>query len=402
MRLKVAIMNDAFPPTIDGTSSTTLNYANILHKNHCDVMVITPRAPHVKDNYPYEVFRYDAFQFNKKEQYQFGWPFRHSLREYVWSKNLDLMHFHCPIASGKFARIIAQGQKIPIVATYHTKYDYDIRKRVPTKALQDFFLRFIVTNMSAADEVWVVSPGAGENLKSIGYKGEYIVMPNGVDFPRGKADESKVQNLKKQLKIPDGVPIFLFVGRIMWYKNLKITVDALKILKDKGFDFRFVMVGKGTDERDIKRYINKSGIAEKCIYAGKISDREELRCYYSLADAFLFPSTFDSHGLVVREAAACECPSLLIRNSSAAYGIEEGVTGFLSEENAVDFAEAIEDMISDMDKLKQVGKNAGEKIYLSWTDSVAAAYERYENLCKNWPYPLPCKGGKAVPAETKQ
>ena len=83
-------------------------------------------------------------------------------------------------------------------------------------------------------------------------------------------------------------------------------------------------------------------------------------------------------------------------------GIEEGVTGFLSEENAVDFAEAIEDMISDMDKLKEVGKNAGEKIYLSWTDSVAAAYERYENLCKNWPYPLPCKGGKAVPAETKQ
>lgn len=110
------------------------------------------------------------------------------------------MHFHCPIASGKFARIIAQGQKIPIVATYHTKYDYDIRKRVPTKALQDFFLRFIVTNMSAADEVWVVSPGAGENLKSIGYKGDYIVMPNGVDFPRGKADESKVQNLKNSLK----------------------------------------------------------------------------------------------------------------------------------------------------------------------------------------------------------
>lgn len=177
----------------------------------------------------------------------------------------------------------------------------------------------------------------------------------------------------------------------MWYKNLKITVDALKILKDKGFDFRFVMVGKGTDERDIKRYINKSGIAEKCIYAGKISDREELRCYYSLADAFLFPSTFDSHGLVVREAAACECPSLLIRNSSAAYGIEEGVTGFLSEENAVDFAEAIEDMISDMDKLKQVGKNAGEKIYLSWTDSVAAAYERYETYVKTGHIPFPAR-----------
>lgn len=402
MKLKVAVMNDAFPPTVDGTSSTTLNYANILNKNHCDVMVITPRAPRVKDDYPYEVFRYDAFQFNYKEQYQFGWPFRHALRKHVWKQNLDLMHFHCPIASGKFARIIAQGQKIPIVATYHTKYDYDIRKRVPTKWLQDFFLRFIVTNISAADEVWVVSPGAGENLRSIGYKGEYIVMPNGVDFPKGKVEKAKTEALKKELGIPDGIPTFLFVGRIMWYKNLKISIDALKILKDKGIDFRFVLVGKGTDENAIKRYAAKAGVSDKFIYAGKISDRELLRCYYSMADAFLFPSTFDSHGLVVREAAACECPSILIRNSSASFGIEEGVTGFLAEENAEDFAKGIEKMISDKDKMTEVGKNASEKIYLSWTDSIAAAYKRYENLCENWPLPLPCKGGKAVPAETKQ
>jgi len=33
----------------------------------------------------------------------------------------------------------------------------------------------------------VVSQGAGENLQSIGYEGDYVVMPNGVDMPLGKA-----------------------------------------------------------------------------------------------------------------------------------------------------------------------------------------------------------------------
>ena len=28
LKLKVGLMNDAFPPTLDGTSTATLNYAN--------------------------------------------------------------------------------------------------------------------------------------------------------------------------------------------------------------------------------------------------------------------------------------------------------------------------------------------------------------------------------------
>ena len=89
-----------------------------------------------------------------------GWPFKHAFRNYVRSKKLDLLHYHCPLASAHFAKLIVQEQKIPMVATYHTKYDYDIRKRAPTKPLQDFFIRFIVNHIKIADEVWVVSEGA--------------------------------------------------------------------------------------------------------------------------------------------------------------------------------------------------------------------------------------------------
>ena len=39
-------------------------------------------------------------------------------------------------------------------------------------------------SVSTCDELWVVSQGAGENIRSLGYKGDYIVMNNGVDMKR--------------------------------------------------------------------------------------------------------------------------------------------------------------------------------------------------------------------------
>ena len=64
----------------------------------------------------------------------------------------------------------------PLVLTYHTKYDIDIAKAVKRRLLQESAIRALVQNVNACDEVWVVSRGAGENLRSLGYEGEYTVM----------------------------------------------------------------------------------------------------------------------------------------------------------------------------------------------------------------------------------
>ena len=76
-------------------------------------------------------------------------------------------------------------------------------------------------NISACDEVWTVSNGAGENLCKLGYKGRYTVMPNGVDFPRGRVDDALIAKATRGVDLPAGVPVFLFVGRMMWYKGHK-------------------------------------------------------------------------------------------------------------------------------------------------------------------------------------
>ena len=114
--------------------------------------------------------------------------------------------------------------------------------------------------------------------------------------------------------LPQNVPVFLFVGRLMWYKGIRIILDALKTLREKNVDFRMVFVGEGADGAEIRSYAEEQKLSDRCFFTGAISDREIIRAWYGRSDLFLFPSTFDTNGLVVREAAASGTATVMIRN----------------------------------------------------------------------------------------
>ncbi len=141
--------------------------------------------------------------------------------------------------------------------------------------------KLLVDNISAFDEVWTVSRGAGENLRSLGYEGDWRVMPNGVDFARGRVPDALVQETCGGFDLPEGVPVFLFVGRMMWYKGLRITLDALKKLKDAGHAFRMVFVGSGGDHDEVVAYAESLGLSD-CVFftSPKGMTRNVIRAWY--------------------------------------------------------------------------------------------------------------------------
>ena len=114
-----------------------------------------------------------------------------------------------------------------------------------------------------------------------------------------------------------------------------------------------------------------------CLFTGAVRDREKLRAYFSISDLFLFPSTFDTNGIVVREAAACGTASVLVRNSCAAEGVTDGGNALLIEENAEALAALLERVGEDRAALRRLGGQALEQLYLSWSESVSRAYQRY-------------------------
>ena len=378
--LKVGLLNDSFPPMIDGVANATFNYANIIDKKYGKPTVIIPYYPNVNDNYSYEVYRYSSIHQMGKMPYRIGNPFLSNNIIDIRSKELDLMHVHCPFSSSVFARQVNMRQKskkIPVVFTYHTKFDIDIDRYVKFEKFNKIARKFVVDNIASADDVWVVSQGAGENLKELGYKGSYIVMPNGCDFERNRADNDKILEFKHKNNIKEDELVFLFVGRMMWYKNLALIMDALKIVLDAKIKFKAFFVGDGGDLPAAVQYSKDIGIDKNTTFTGAIYDRDIVKTIFSCANLLLFPSTYDTSGLVVKEAAACDCASLLIKNSCASEGVIDGVSGLLAEENAESCAKKIIEAARAKDFLKNLGISAGDHLYLSWEDSVKNAVDRY-------------------------
>jgi glycosyltransferase involved in cell wall biosynthesis len=265
-----------------------------------------------------------------------------------------------------------------VVLTYHTKFDIDISNAIRGRLVQEGALRALLLNIRACDEVWAVSEGAGENLRKLGYEGDYVVMRNGVDMPLGPADEKDVSEATDGFDLPAGVPVYLFVGRMMWYKGVRIILDALTRLSREGRDFRMVFIGGGQDAEEIKAYNTKLKLDDKVMFLGPVYDRTELSAWYCRADLFLFPSNFDTNGLVVREAAACSLPSVLISGSCAAEGVTHGRNGFLIDESAASLAVMLATAGSDIQRLKKVGKTAADELYISWPQAIDKAIERYQ------------------------
>ena len=381
----ICLINDSFPPVTDGVANAVVNYAKILTENGKKATVVTPAYPGADDSqFEFPIVRYPSVDLTKLVGYHAGFPFSSQTLETLVERDFDLIHCHCPVTSAMLARALRDRIHVPLVFTYHTKFDIDIANAIKGKLLQEEAKKVLVDNITACDEVWTVSHGAGENLKSLGYQGDYLVMPNGVDFPKGRVDESLVRKVTKDFDLPENVPMFLFVGRMMWYKGLKIILDALDTLKRQGTEFRMVFVGNGGDREEVIAYSEKLGLSDCVFFTAPAYDRNVIRAWYCRADLFLFPSTFDTNGLVVREAAACGLGSVLVRGSCAAEDIRDGESGFLIEENAESMARMLTALSRNPEAMQRVGKTAQDEIYISWKDAVTHAQARYEVVLENF------------------
>ena len=374
----ICLLSDSFPPVMDGVSNTVENYARVIHNNGIGLSVVVPEHPKADDSvFDYPVIRYPGMDMSDKIGYVVGNPFDTPTLKLLNTMDIGLLHSHSPAIANILGMELRATLDVPLVLTYHTKYDIEIKKALKGELISSLAIDVLVDSVSACDELWVVSRGAGESLRKLGYEGDYVVMENGVDMKRHIADPSLIKKVTAPYDLPDGIPMFLFVGRLQWYKGIGIILEALSELKATGNDFRMVFVGKGQEENEIRKYCTKLGLDDKCFFTGPVYDREELAAWYSRADLFLFPSTFDTNGLVVREASACSLASVLVKDSCASEGITDGVDGLLIEENARSLAKCLRGIMDKPEKMKEMGRNASANLYLSWDDSVSRAVNRY-------------------------
>ncbi len=379
----IGIFNDNYPPIMDGVALTAQNYAQWLTNKGNEVCVVTPYAPlssKFDNSAPYPVLRYASLPIPMRKPYRFGipemdWSFRRKLKK----MQFHLVHAHCPFSSGKLALDIARKQKIPLIATFHSKYRQDFERVFRSKRMVDNIIRNIVAFYEQADEVWIPQASVEPTLREYGYKGHVEVMENGNDFATpAKEVESIRYEMREELDIKPHETVLLFVGQHIWEKNIGFILDALYLIQE--CPFHLFMVGTGYAAHKFQHQVEQLGLTEKVTMVGNIGERELLKKYYAAADLFLFPSLYDNAPLVVREAAALHTPSVLLDDSTAAEIITDQLNGFLSPNDVHEYAKRIKYLINHPQIVQRAGDNASSSISRSWENVVDEVLLRYKEI----------------------
>jgi len=373
------IFNDSFPPIMDGVSLTAKNYAYWLHQKNQKVCVITPKSPNYSDNEPYPIYRYTSIPIIGRKPYRIGLPnIDLSFQTEIEHIKFGLVHAHCPFSSGRLALSIARKQKIPFVATFHSKYRDDFEHSVYNKYIARQMTNEIIRFFEKADEVWIPQASVEETIREYGFKGKVEIVDNGNDFASNNPIGPIKKAARKELNLPEKEMVFLFVGQHIWEKNTRLIIESLAMIKDQPFKMYFVGVGYAAS--DLKILADELGLNDKVEFVGMITDRERIKQYYAAADLFLFPSIYDNAPLVIREAGAMHTPSILVEGSSSAENIIDNFNGFLVQNSCESFASKLRELMVSRERIETAGLHASQSIARSWESVTDEVLDRYKKL----------------------
>ena len=375
----IGIFNDSFPPIMDGVSLATQNYAYWLHQKNQPVCVITPKSPNYSDNEPYPIYRYTSIPIIGRKPYRIGLPtIDHTFKTEIENISFGLVHAHCPFSSGRLALSIARKQKIPFVATFHSKYRDDFEHSIHNKYIAKQMTNEIIRFFEKADEVWIPQASVEETIREYGFKGKVEFVDNGNDFETDQPIDPIKKAARQELNISETEMVFLFVGQHIWEKNTRLIIESLAQINDLPFKMFFIGIGYAASE--LKQLAEESGLSDKVEFVGMITDRDRIKQYFAAADLFLFPSIYDNAPLVIREAGAMHTPSILVQGSSSAENVIDNFNGFLIGNSVESFSAKLRELIAKPESIREAGLNASKSIARSWESVTEEVLDRYNKL----------------------
>ncbi|MBW4647421.1 MAG: glycosyltransferase family 4 protein [Kastovskya adunca ATA6-11-RM4] len=219
-----------------------------------------------------------------------------------------------------------------------------------------------------AKRVVAVSQKVAKDLIEIGVSPECIeVIVNGVDlqeFYPGDADRSR-------LGLPEGVTIALFVGDIQTpRKNLDTVLHALVQVPQ----LHLAVVGT-TEGSPYLQLAAKLGLKERVHFLGYRRDVSEVM---RGVDFFVFPSRYETFGLVVLEAMATGLP-VITASTTAAVEIVTSESGIVlpDPDDTQALVQALSMLTSDACLRSQMGQAA---IAIAQHHSWSRTAQNYVNL----------------------
>ena len=243
----VGLFCDCFPPVMDGVSVCMQNYAYWLQKKVGAACVVTPTVQGADySSLDYKVLDYFSVPVPKRPPYVTGIAeMDPTFLARVARIRFRIIHSHCPFTSGLAAMRIARLQKVPLVATFHSKYRDDFARVLPSPAVSAA-IKLVINYYEHADLVWVPQESVVDVIREYGFKGKVEVMDNGSDLVADYPEKYFV-DARNKLGIKPEEFVMLFVGQHIWEKNPALVIKALALMPD--VPFRMYFIGGGYAEQ---------------------------------------------------------------------------------------------------------------------------------------------------------
>lgn len=354
--MRIGMMADTYKPHVSGiTNYIDLNKRHLEHAGH-DVFVFTFGDLDYHDGEP-RVIRSPGLPLQDTGYYL---SFRYSREAKHALQTMDVLHVHHPFLSGRLALRYARPLQIPIIFTNHTRYDLYAQAYMPMmpEEISDGLLKAYMPSFCAAVDL-VISPSAGMEkiLRQLEVQAPIEVVPNGVELDR-YLDAQPLSRADFGYSADD--VLLIYVGRVANEKNLDFLLRTFQAVAQSFDHVRLLILGDGPTREELETLASELGLSSLVRFAGMIP-YDDLPAYLAMCDAFVTASVTEVHPLSVIEAMGAGLPVLGIHSPGVSDTVVDGVTGFLSQEDAAAFAVKMTRLVMDRDLRKKMGSAAREE-----------------------------------------
>jgi len=271
----------------------------------------------------------------------------------------DLVHIHTPVA-GVVGRIAARIARVPVVI--HTAHGFYFHKRMhplPGKAL---LLLETALGRACTDFLFTVSP---EDYRTA--LASRIIDPSrlrclnsvGIDLRRFDREAARPLD-RESLGLLAGVPVIVFVGRLVEEKGILDLLRAMRLLKSDGVRAQLLIVGTTlpTDRargfrRKVRRAMSDASLDDCVRFAGFRSD---VPAILRLADLLVLPSYREGMPVTILEAMAASKPVVATNVRGCREEVVDGVTGWIvPPADPAALADAIRRVLCDPERARAMG-----------------------------------------------
>ncbi len=342
-----------------GAGMWLLNFLKSFDRDKYEVCVALPENAVLKDMVEelgikvFEVKGVADASFSKKGIFEY--------RKLLKELRPGVVHTHSSLS----ARIAA---KMCGIKTVNTRHCIEGKKKFPVSLL------YRLVNNFLSSRVIGVSQAVSDNLIQDGIpKKKVRTIYNGI-FPLKEIDASKKSELRRNCGFSDDDIVVGIVARMEPVKGHDVFIKAAALAAEKNEKLRFLIVGSGSCEEEIKSEAQRLGIGEKCFFAGYVRDVNDVN---NIMDISVLTSKSEALSLSLIEAMSLGKPAVATDSGGTGEVIKDGVSGFVVENcnhNAV--CEKILLLADDAELRCRMGK-AGKVI----VDEVFMASVMAEKTC---------------------